>query len=74
MTDAKGVRLKIAPEWHRRRSSVCEPMFIADDVERTATDLAARGVELAGPVRKESWGSSAMFRDPDGNTFVISAK
>jgi catechol 2,3-dioxygenase-like lactoylglutathione lyase family enzyme len=62
------------PGWESRIGGFQNITFIADDVERTAADLAARGVELAGPVRKESWGSSATFLDPDGNTFVISTK
>jgi catechol 2,3-dioxygenase-like lactoylglutathione lyase family enzyme len=62
------------PGWEDRIGGFQNITFIADDVERTAADLTTRGVELAGPVRKESWGSSAMFRDPDGNTFVISTK
>jgi hypothetical protein len=44
--------------------------FIADDVQKTCEELSARGE----PPQTESWGTSAIFRDPDGNSFVISHK
>jgi catechol 2,3-dioxygenase-like lactoylglutathione lyase family enzyme len=48
--------------------------FVADNVEKTYEELLARGVEFTGPPKSAQWGSSAMFRDPDGNTFLISSK
>jgi catechol 2,3-dioxygenase-like lactoylglutathione lyase family enzyme len=48
--------------------------FVADDVQKTYEELSARGVEFRQPPRTESWGTSAMFNDPDGNTFVLSSK
>jgi catechol 2,3-dioxygenase-like lactoylglutathione lyase family enzyme len=46
--------------------------FSADDVEATAKDLKARGVEFVQEPRKADWGTSAIFKDPDGNQFVLS--
>lgn len=43
-----------------------------DNVEKTYAELQARGVEFVQPPRKESWGTSAIFKDVDGNTFVLS--
>jgi len=48
--------------------------FVADNVEKTYLELSARGVEFTGPPKVESWGTSAIFRDPDGNSFVLSSK
>jgi predicted enzyme related to lactoylglutathione lyase len=48
--------------------------FFTDNVERTAEELKAKGVEFVQPPKKESWGTSAIFRDPDGNQFVMSSK
>jgi catechol 2,3-dioxygenase-like lactoylglutathione lyase family enzyme len=45
-----------------------------DDVERTYQEMLQRGVEFEQPPRKESWGTSAIFRDPDGNRFVLSSR
>ena len=48
--------------------------FVADDVQRTYDELSARGVEFVKPPKSESWGTSAIMKDPDGNVFVISSK
>jgi len=45
--------------------------FGCDDVERVYQELVAKGVEFAQPPKKESWGTSAIFKDPDGNSFVL---
>jgi predicted enzyme related to lactoylglutathione lyase len=48
--------------------------FFADDIEKTCQKLAERGVEFQQPPKKESWGTSAIFKDLDGNTFALSSK
>jgi predicted enzyme related to lactoylglutathione lyase len=45
--------------------------FSADDVEATAKELKARGVEFVQEPTKADWGTSAIFKDPDGNQFVL---
>jgi catechol 2,3-dioxygenase-like lactoylglutathione lyase family enzyme len=47
--------------------------FVCDDVEATWRQLTAKGVEFAAPPKKEPWGTSAIFKDPDGNSFVMSS-
>jgi catechol 2,3-dioxygenase-like lactoylglutathione lyase family enzyme len=48
--------------------------FIADDIERTYQELAARGVAFTGPPRAMPWGARATwFSDPDGNSFFLTA-
>ncbi|GAB3470864.1 VOC family protein [Massilia terrae] len=47
--------------------------FASDDVEATWRELSARGVEFIKPPKTEPWGTSAIFRDPDGNSFVLSS-
>ena len=46
--------------------------FVADDVEATAKELKARGVEFVQEPQKADWGTAAIFKDPDGNQFVLS--
>jgi predicted enzyme related to lactoylglutathione lyase len=48
--------------------------FMCDDVERTYKELVERGVEFVQPPKKEPWGTSAVFKDPDGNSFVLSSR
>jgi catechol 2,3-dioxygenase-like lactoylglutathione lyase family enzyme len=46
--------------------------FVADDVMATAAELRARGVEFVQEPQKADWGTAAVFKDPDGNAFVLS--
>jgi predicted enzyme related to lactoylglutathione lyase len=46
--------------------------FMADDVEATAKELKARGVEFVQEPQKADWGTAAIFKDVDGNRFVLS--
>lgn len=48
--------------------------FECDDVFATAVELEAAGVELIQPAKAESWGTSAKFRDSEGNQFVLSSR
>ena len=45
-----------------------------DHVEKTYEELTARGVEFVAPPTKQPWGTFAIFKDPDGNGFVLSTK
>lgn len=49
-------------------------VFWSDDVASTYKELAAKGVEFVAPPKKEHWGASAIFKDPDGNQFLISSR
>ncbi len=44
-----------------------------DDLESTYQTLKSRGVEFSTPPTVEPWGSYAIFKDPDGNSFVLSS-
>jgi lactoylglutathione lyase len=46
--------------------------FMADDVEATAAEMKARGVEFVQEPQKADWGTAAIFKDCDGNQFVLS--
>ncbi|MBX9601216.1 MAG: VOC family protein [Bryobacteraceae bacterium] len=48
--------------------------FWAEDVEATAREMKAKGVEFVKDVEKQDWGTSAIFRDADGNQFVLSSR
>src|SRR5579864_2984351 len=48
--------------------------FFADDMEKTYKTMTDRGVEFEKPPKRESWGTSAVFKDLDGNTFALSSK
>jgi len=44
-----------------------------DDVEATYRQLKQRGVEFVAEPTKQPWGTFAIFKDPDGNSFVLSS-
>ena len=44
------------------------------NVKRTYEELSERGVEFVSAPRKEPWGTFAIFKDPDGNQFVLSSR
>ena len=48
--------------------------FTSDDVEKEYRELRDRGVEFVEPAKKADWGGiQAIFKDPDGNTFVLAS-
>lgn len=49
-------------------------IFLSDDVQATFESLSERGVEFVQEPKTESWGVSAVFKDPDGNAFVLSSR
>jgi predicted enzyme related to lactoylglutathione lyase len=48
--------------------------FTSDNVEKTYEEMSARGVEFQQPPKTEHWGTSAIFKDLDGNVFLLSSK
>ncbi len=48
--------------------------FLCDDVLKTYEQLSAHGVEFVAPPKVESWGTSAILKDLDGNQFVLSSR
>ena len=48
--------------------------FVTDSVEKTHQELEKRGVAFDAPPKRESWGAAALFKDVDGNVFVLSSK
>lgn len=69
-----GVVLFTPPGQEERIGGFMNMAWTTDDVQKTYDELAARGVEFVQPPRTEHWGTSAIFKDPDGNTFVLSSR
>ena len=49
-------------------------VFGSENVEKTYSELAGRGVEFLQPPKKEPWGTSSVFKDSEGNQFVLSSR
>jgi predicted enzyme related to lactoylglutathione lyase len=69
-----GVVLFTPPGQEDRVGGFMNMAWVADDVQKTYDELAARGVEFVQPPKTEPWGTSAVFKDPDGNTFALSSR
>lgn len=62
------------PEGHEKRIGEFQSIsFWCDDVFAEADVLKKKGVLFAKEPTTESWGSAAVFKDPDGNQFVLSS-
>ena len=62
------------PEGHEDRiGTFFNGSLACDDVAATYRQLLASGVEFVSPPRKQPWGEFAIFKDPDGNQFVLSS-
>src|SRR6266536_1313715 len=57
----------------KRIGSFMNMSYACDDIDKTYKELSARGVEFEGPPQKQPWGTYAMFKDSEGNRFVISS-
>lgn len=60
--------------WEERIGSFFNFAFVTDDIDATYAEFQAKGVETLGPPKKAEWGSSLMFKDPDGNMLLVSTK
>jgi predicted enzyme related to lactoylglutathione lyase len=62
------------PEGHENRiGTFFNGSLACDDVEATHRQLVKRGVEFTSEPTRAPWGTFAMFKDPDGNQFVLSS-
>ena len=62
------------PEGHEERiGTFFNGSFACDDVAATYRQLRGRGVEFSSEPQSQPWGEFAMFKDPDGNQFVLSS-
>jgi catechol 2,3-dioxygenase-like lactoylglutathione lyase family enzyme len=69
-----GVALFTPPGHENRIGDFQSISFWCDDVFATSKALKQKGVEFEAEPRNEQWGSMAIFKDPDGNKFVLSSR
>jgi len=46
-------------------------VFVTDEIEKTYETLVANGVEFKDPLSTQPWGTFAIFKDNEGNEFVL---
>ena len=69
-----GITLFTPPGQEDRIGGFQPLSFWCDDVFATAATMKAKGVEFAKDPKKEHWGTSAIFKDIDGNQYVLSSR
>jgi catechol 2,3-dioxygenase-like lactoylglutathione lyase family enzyme len=63
------------PDGHENRIGDFQPLsFWCDDVFATAKIMKSHGVVFEQEPKSEDWGTAAIFKDVDGNKFVLSSK
>jgi catechol 2,3-dioxygenase-like lactoylglutathione lyase family enzyme len=68
---SSGITLFTPEGQENRIGSFTGISFVADDVEATYDELAAKGVNFIQKPERADWGTAAVFADPDGNQFVL---
>jgi catechol 2,3-dioxygenase-like lactoylglutathione lyase family enzyme len=68
-----GLALFTPPGHESRIGEFQSISFWCDDVFATAKALKSKGVAFVKEPKTEVWGSVAIFKDPDGNQFVLSS-
>ena len=59
---------QLMTDWNERRPSV---VFVCDDIDEYCAELRSKGVEFVQHPKETPWGTSAIFKDPDGNEFIL---
>ena len=63
------------PEGHEDRiGTFFNGSLACDNVQETYEVLQARGVEFVKPPQAQPWGMFAIFKDVEGNQFVLSSR
>ncbi|HTV14651.1 MAG TPA: VOC family protein [Acidobacteriaceae bacterium] len=69
-----GIALFTPPGHENRIGQFQSISFWSDDVFATAAAMKQKGVVFAQDPKKEHWGTSAIFQDPDGNSYVLGSR
>jgi len=60
---------KDAPESADKKSAGL--VFVTEEIEKTYENMVANGVEFKDKLNPQPWGTFAIFKDEDGNEFVL---
>jgi len=79
--DKEGHWVTVAPKGSKVLLHLCETTPLeqgntgialsVDDLDKAYKEMSSKGVEFTKKPVKAKWGSSAMFKDPDGNEFWL---
>ena len=69
-----GISLFTPPGQEDRIGTFINTSWEVDNIDKTYAELQGKGVEFAGPPKKESWGSSVIMKDSEGNQIVLGTR
>ena len=58
----------LMPNWAERKPSI---VFECDDIQATFDAMKGKGVQFTEEPKTMAWGTYAIFRDTDGNEFLL---
>jgi predicted enzyme related to lactoylglutathione lyase len=58
----------------KRIGSFMNMSYVCDDIDKTYAEMKKRGVEFEGQPQTQPWGRYAMFKDSEGNRFVLGSE
>jgi predicted enzyme related to lactoylglutathione lyase len=64
------VRLHLCPDSRPEKGNTGF-LFSTPDATKEEARLRKKGVKISRPVKKEEWGTTFRFLDPDGNEFQV---
>lgn len=64
------VRLHLCPDARPEKGNTGF-LFSTKDIVREEARLRKNRVKITQPIKKEEWGTTFMFADPDGNEFWV---
>lgn len=59
------------PGMEERVGSFAMASLVAEDIDQTYKEWAAKGVEFVEVPTRQPWGLQAIFKDSEGNSFVM---
>jgi catechol 2,3-dioxygenase-like lactoylglutathione lyase family enzyme len=63
------------PDGHESRiGTFVNTSWEVDNVEKTYSELQAKGVEFSASPQKQHWGTFVMMKDSEGNQIVLSSR
>src|SRR5438105_6281927 len=63
------------PDEHKNRIGTFSNLsFVTDNVKKTFEELKGKGGEFVQEPQEADWGTAAVFKDVDGNIFVLSSR
>ena len=69
-----GITLFTPPGHEQLVGTFINTSWEVDNIDKTYSELQAKGVEFVKPPEKQPWGTFAIMKDSEGNQIVLSSR